>query len=203
MIFRRRRLALSLLLSPIACLFGVSVAIVVAGVNDHLHAADLAVVLGSKVNTDGRPSLMLKARLDHAIALYRKGGYFKLVLVSGGLGREGYDEASVMRAYLVTHGVPPDAILEDHEGYTTWMTAKNTAHLMAERHLKSVLVISQYFHMARCRLAFEKFGVAFVYTSHATFWSARDFYSVPREAAGYLAYAMRKPDEIDSATEAD
>ncbi len=73
MIFRRRRLALSLLLSPIACLFGVSVAIVVAGVNDHLHAADLAVVLGSKVNTDGRPSLMLKARLDHAIALYRKG----------------------------------------------------------------------------------------------------------------------------------
>jgi vancomycin permeability regulator SanA len=196
MAVRKRSLALSLFLSPLIVLFGASVAIVFAGLNDHLHAADLGVVLGSKVNRDGRPSVMLQARLDHAIELYRE-GYFKLVLVSGGHGKEGYDEAVVMAQYLEAHGVPSDAILEDHDGTTTWMTARNTAQIMAGRHCKSVLVVSQYFHMARCRLAFEKFGVSPVYTSHARFWSVRDLYSVPREAIGYVAYAMRRPDERD------
>jgi len=199
--FRRKVLTPLLAIASLALIAGY-LPVITAGLHDNLHAADLAVVPGSKVNPDGRPSLMLQARLDHAIDLYRH-NYFKLVLVSGGRSREGYDEADVMRDYLITHGVPRDVILEDHDGYTTWMTAKNTAHLMAGRHLKSVLVISQYFHMARCRLAFEKFGVAPVYTSHATFWSIRDLYSVPREAVGYVAYALRKPDEIDSLTEAD
>jgi vancomycin permeability regulator SanA len=194
MILRKNRFVISLILSPFVSLLGASLAIIVAGVNDDLHAADLAVVLGSKVNSDGQPSLMLRARLDHAVALYRK-GYFKLVLVSGGRGKEGYDEAVVMGKYLAANGVPGPLILEDHDGTTTWMTAKNTARIMGERHLKSVLVVSQYFHMARCRLALEKFGIGTVYTSHAPFWSVRDFYSVPREAVGYLAYAMRKPDE--------
>ncbi len=202
MIFRRPRLVLSLVLSPFAVLGVASLSIIIAGLDDDLHAADLAVVLGSKVNTDGQPSLMLKARLDHAIALYWR-GYFKLVLVSGGHGREGYDEAAVMGDYLAAHGVPRAAILEDNTGNTTWMTAKNTARILSARHLKSVLVVSQYFHMARCRLALEKFGVAPVYTSHATFWSVRDLYSVPREAAGYAVYVLRKPEETDAALETD
>ncbi len=96
MFFRQRRLILSLAVSPLLVLAGASLAIVLAGLNDHLHAADLGVVLGSKVNPDGRPSLMLQARLDHALELYRR-GYFKLVLVSGGLGREGYDEPGGLR----------------------------------------------------------------------------------------------------------
>ncbi len=83
------------------------------------------------------------------------------------------------------------------------MTAKNTARILSEHHLQSVLVVSQYFHMARCRLAFEKFGIAPVYTSHATFWSVRDFYSIPREAAGYVAYTLRKPDETNAITVTD
>jgi vancomycin permeability regulator SanA len=179
------------ILSQLIVLFGASLGVILAGLSDNLHAADLAVVLGSKVNPDGRPSLMLQARLDQAIKLYRE-GCFKVVLVSGGRGREGYDEATVMGQYLESHGVPHDAILEDNDGATTWMTAKNTARIMVGHHLKSVLIISQYFHIARCRLAFEKFGIAPVYTSHATFWSIRDFYSVPREAVGYVSYAMRK-----------
>src|SRR5271170_2363376 len=106
-----------------------------------------------------------------------------------------------MRDYLAVHGVPRDAILENNDGYTTWMTAKNTARIMSDRHLKSVLVVSQYFHMARCRLAFERFGVAPVYTSHATFWSVRDFYFMPREAVGYAAYVLRNTDATDATPE--
>ncbi len=202
MIYRKRRFIASLVLSPFVALVITSLAIAVTGLDDNLHAADLAVVLGSKVNRDGLPSTGLQARLDHAIALYHR-GYFKQVLVSGGHGREGFDEAVVMRQYLEAHGIPSNAILEDDDGYTTWMTARNSARIMEERHLKSVLVISEYFHMTRCKLAFEKFGISPVYTSHAPFWSVRNFYSVPREVAGYLVYSLRKPDEVDSRTEMD
>jgi SanA protein len=96
MSFRKRKLAVALFLSPLFLLIAASIAIVIAGLNDNLHAADLAVVPGSKVRPDGQPSLMLRARLDHAVDLYRK-GYFKLVLVSGGHGWEGYDEPAVSR----------------------------------------------------------------------------------------------------------
>jgi vancomycin permeability regulator SanA len=192
MFLRRRRLALLLLYSPPIVLGVASLAIVLAGLDDRLHPADLAVVLGSKVRPDGQPSEMLRARLDHAVKLYRE-GYFKLVLVSGGHGKEGYDEPAVMKHYLEAHGIPRDAILEDNDGITTWMTARNTARIISSRHLKSVLVISQYFHMPRCRLAFERFGIDPIYESHAPFWSVRDLYSVPREVAGYADYAMRHP----------
>jgi len=173
------------------------VAIVFAGLNDNPHAADLAVVLGNKVQPDGTPSEMLKARLDHTVNLYRQ-GYFKLILVSGGHGKEGYDEPVVMRRYLEANGVPSDAILEDNEGYTTWRTAQNTARLLNDRHLNSVLIVSQYFHLPRCRLAFAKFGIEPIYASHAPFWSIRDLYSVPREVIGFCAYYSRNANQVES-----
>ncbi len=178
--------------SIVACL-----AIILKGLDDDTHPADLAVVLGNKVNPDGTPSPMLKARLDQALNLYRQGG-FKLILVSGGHGREGYDEPIVMRHYLESNGVPSDSIFEDNGGNTTWQTAQNTAQFLRTHHLMSVLIISQYFHIARCQLAFAKFGISPIYTSHANYWSIRDFYSVPREVIGYIAYLMRSAKSADT-----
>jgi vancomycin permeability regulator SanA len=167
-----------------------SLPIVLAGLHDNLQPADAAVVLGSKVNADGHPSVMLQARLDHAVALYYR-GYFRLILVSGGHGKEGYDEPSVMRRYLEARGIPPDCILEDDAGNTTWLTAQHTARLVQDEHLHSILIVTQYFHMPRCRLAFARAGIRPVYWSHARFWSIRDIYSVPREAVGCIYYLVR------------
>ena len=167
-------------------------AVVGSGLHDNLHAADLTVVLGNKVRPDGQPSQALKARLDHTVRLYQQ-GYCKLILVSGGHGKEGYDEPVVMRNYLEEAGVPSTIIFEDNGGSNTWHTAQNTAAFMKERHLSSVLVVSQYFHLPRCRLALYECGVASVYTSHAPYWSVRDFFSVPREVVGLAGYALRLP----------
>jgi len=179
-----------------------SVVVTCAGWNDNLHAADLAVVLGNKVEPDGQPSPALQARLDHAVDLYRQ-GYFKLVLVSGAHGKEGYDEPSVMRRYLEANGVPHDAILEDNDGSNTWKTARNSARILNERHLQSVLIISQYFHLPRCRLAFAKFGIQPIYVSPARYWSIRDLYSVPREVIAYVVYSLRAANPRDSSTISD
>ena len=162
------------------------------GLSEKPRPADLAVVLGSKVYPNGTPSPALQSRLDEAVRLYRK-GYFKLVLVSGAHGREGYDEPVVMRRYLEAHGIPSPAIIEDNAGTNTWLTAQNTAALMKDRHLQSALIISQYFHLPRCRLAFARFGIPGVSASASTYWSLRDLYSLPREVIAYPVYAWRKP----------
>jgi vancomycin permeability regulator SanA len=174
-----------------ALFFLACLVLVLDGLNDRLHAADLAVVLGNKVNPDGLPSIMLKARLDHTVELYHQ-GYFKIILVSGGHGKEGYDEAAVMRTYLEAAGLPHESIYEDSNGKTTWDTAQDTANFMQQHRLQSALIISQYFHLPRCRLAFAKQGIAPLYWSHAPFWSVRDLYSVPREVIGYADYYLRR-----------
>jgi len=160
------------------------------GWRDRLGKADLGLVLGSKVETNGKPSLRLQARLNRTLELYRD-GYFPDVIVSGGLGKEGFDEAKVMRDYLVTHGIPQEHIIVDSEGVTTFASAQNTRRIAQQRKSASVMAISQYFHLPRTRLALQRCGIATVYTAHAHWFELRDLYSVPRELAGYLSYAFR------------
>jgi vancomycin permeability regulator SanA len=170
--------------------------LVMAGLNDHLGKADAALVLGSKVEPNGTPSARLQARLDRALELYRA-GYFSTIIVSGGMGREGFDEAKVMKDYLVAHGVPPDQLIVDSDGVTTFASARNTARMAHERNFHSVLVVSQYFHVPRSRLALERFGISSVYSAHAHYFEWRDVYSAPRELLGYLRYFFRHYDPVN------
>jgi uncharacterized SAM-binding protein YcdF (DUF218 family) len=165
-------------------------AVVIGGQFDHVGKSDLAVVLGTKVEGDGQPSLALKARLDEALILYRR-GLSPLVMVSGAHGREGFDEGTVMKRYLVAHGVPEAAVIADNEGVNTWATARNAKALMQARGLHSATVVSQYYHVPRTRLAFAKRGVKPLYWAHARYWSWRDFYAVPREVAGWGEYLFK------------
>jgi vancomycin permeability regulator SanA len=167
--------------------FLASMLLVAAGLRDEIHEADVAVVLGNTVNQDGTPSNRLAARLDMAVELYRR-GLFKNVVVSGGVGREGFDEAEVMKDYLVNQGVPRASIVVDSLGVTTAATAKNTAALAKLHGWSRVLVVSQYFHIPRCRLALSQAGLAPVFSAHARYFELRDVYSIFREVIGYAAY---------------
>jgi vancomycin permeability regulator SanA len=166
-------------------------ALVVFGLNDRLAPSDVALVLGNKVELDGKPSVRLQARLDRTLELYRS-GYFPEIIVSGGVGREGFDEGLVMRDYLVANGVPSEHIMVDSRGDTTFASARNTAEIVRQHHFRSVLVVSQYFHIARSYLALSRFGVSQVNHAHAHFFEWRDFYSAPRELIGYLSYRWRR-----------
>ena len=167
--------------------FLASMLLVAAGLRDEIHEADVAVVLGNTVNPDGTPSHRLAARLDMAVELYRR-GLFKNVVVSGGVGREGFDEAEVMKDYLVNRGVPRASIVVDSLGVTTAATARNTAALAKLHGWSRVLVVTQYFHIPRCRLALSQAGLAPVFSAHARYFELRDVYSIFREVIGYAAY---------------
>lgn len=160
------------------------------GLHDELKHADVAVVLGSKVELDGKPSNRLKARLDRTVELYQA-KWFSAIIVSGGVGKEGFDEAAVMRDYLVESGIPADVILLDSKGVNTAATAANAQPLMKQHDWRSVLVVTQYFHVTRSVLAMRQAGTAEVYSAGARYFEWRDLYSIPRELVGYAAYWFR------------
>jgi uncharacterized SAM-binding protein YcdF (DUF218 family) len=185
------------LLVPLAVLsasFLVAAALLAAdGLRDEIHPADVAIVPGNTVERDGQPSARLRARLDKTLELYR-GGLFGHVIVSGGVGVEGFDEAEVMKRYLVSRGVPEARVIADGGGATTYLTARNAAEIMKRNEWRSALVVTQYFHVARTRLAVESCGVGPVYSAHAEYFELRDMYSLAREVIGYGAYLVRRYD---------
>ena len=186
--FRRAARLISTLAFLAVPAFAIGAALIAwDGLHDRLGKADVGVVLGNKVEPNGQPSFDLATRLDEARDLYRQ-GYFPIVIVSGGVGPGGYDEPAAMRAYLVRQGVPDGAIVLDRGGVNTRATAVDTAGWMRARGVGRALVISQFFHLSRSRLAFERCGVRTIYTAHGRRFSSRDVYGLGRDTAGYLVY---------------
>ncbi|MFM1654068.1 YdcF family protein [Brevibacillus sp. B_LB10_24] len=165
------------------------IAISIDGLTDEKQQVDAGVVLGNKVETDGRPSERLRYRLEKAVELYQD-GYFPYIIVSGGVGAEGFDEAKVMKQYLVQKGIPSDKILTDSMGVNSMMTAQNTRKIADDMGLESVMVITQFYHISRTKLAFSKLGFAEVYSAHANYFEVRDVYSLFREFFAYYKYLI-------------
>ncbi|RZJ29064.1 MAG: YdcF family protein [Brevundimonas sp.] len=159
----------------------------VDGLTDEVRRSDVAVVLGSKVNPDGTPSPRLAARLGRALDLYR-GGWTRRIIVSGGTGVEGVPEGTAMKRWLVARGVPDHAIIVDDQGVDTRATARNAAVLMRTHDLHSAIVVSQYFHIPRTKLAFAQEGLPGVGSAHPDYFEPRDLYSLAREIPGYASY---------------
>lgn len=163
------------------------VIIIFDGLTDEIEKSDVIVILGNKVNQDGSLSLRLKSRLDKGLELYND-SMAPIIFVSGGLGKEGYYEGSVMARYLISEGVDSLAIIIDNKGNTTQLTANNFRQYFSEKH--SVTVVSQYYHISRTKLAFRNVGVETVYGVHSSYFEVRDTYSLFREFFGYYKYLI-------------
>lgn len=164
--------------------------IIYDGLTDDHVTADAAVILGSKVNQDGSLSPRLNARIQRGYDLYRAGKVQKLV-VSGGVGKEGFEEGTVMAAYLTLLGVPHDDIIIDNAGNNSYLTAVNYKAIAKANNLKSVIVVSQYFHITRTKMIFRKVGIENVSGAHADHFEWRDIYSTAREVPAYYSYWLR------------
>ena len=167
------------------------VTIVLFGVMSKAEKSDLIVVLGSKVEENGEPAKRLKYRLDKGAELFRE-GTADAIIVSGGLGKEGYDEAAVMAEYLIKKGISPTAIIQDNQGLNTYASAQNCLRIMEPQEAESIIIVSQYFHLLRSQIAFKRMGIKNVSVeSSDLFFEWRDFYSVPREIVGLYYYLVR------------
>jgi uncharacterized SAM-binding protein YcdF (DUF218 family) len=136
----RRPRPLRALLGATCVLTGVAwlgslAAVVLTAHHDAATRADAIVVLGA-AQYDGRPSPVLRARLDHAVALYH-GGFAPRLIVTGGNRRgDRATEAGVGRQYALARGVPDSAILIESEGRSTRESLRAAAVLL--RHARSL-----------------------------------------------------------------
>lgn len=105
---------------------------------------DAILVLGAGLK-NGKPSPVLKDRLDTAYEAYIKGASSKII-VSGDHGRKYYDEVNVMKDYLISKGVPSDNIFMDHAGFSTYDTIYRAKEIFL---CNKVLIITQKFHIFR------------------------------------------------------
>ena len=157
-----------------------SIYLLIDGLNNSNQKADIAVILWNKVNEDGTLSERLKARMSCGLELYKK-GQVKQILVSGGLGKEGHYEGTKMKEYLLKNHVPDSVIFVDNKGNNTQLTVLNTLKLQKRIHFKSIIVVSQYYHLTRTKMLFKKVGFNNVKSSSPTYFEIKDFYSIFRE----------------------
>lgn len=154
---------------------------------DERHAADVIVVLGA-AQYNGRPSPVLKARLDHAVALFRA-GLAPRVVVTGGMGTgDRMSEATVGHRYLRAQAVPDSAIIVRPDGRTTDASMRSVAEWMHEREFGRALLVSDPFHMARLRIEARRAGLQ-AFTSPTR---TSPIISGSRTEAGYLALEALK-----------
>lgn len=154
------------------------------GLTDNGKVADAAIVFGNKVNEDGTLSSRLQARLDQAVVLY-KDQRVPAIIVSGGLGKEGFWEAEKMKEYLLLKNIPETAIIVDNYGNDTELTVKNSLTIMQAKGWKSAISVSQFFHQTRIKMLFRKAGLTNIESSTPDFFAFGDGYSTVREFVGF------------------
>ena len=152
MIRSLRRLLLAILVGVAIAYIVSFVMVLVVSRRDDRQKADAIVVLGA-AQYNGRPSPVLKARLDHAVELFTA-DLSPLIVVTGGTAQgDSESEATVSRRYLLSHGIPDRAVIVRPEGRSTVASMEAVGKWLEERELRSVLLVSDPFHM--CRLRFE------------------------------------------------
>ena len=114
---------------------------------DDAAPADAICVFGA-AEYDGRPSPVYRARLDHALELYRQ-GIAPLVITLGGWGGDQYSEGSVGRAYLISEGVPESAIIAETESRDTEESARRVAVIARVNGLRRLVIVSDGTHLFR------------------------------------------------------
>ena len=152
-----RRFLLVALLAVLAIWLISGSAVLLWSSRDEAQPAQAIVVLGA-AQYAGRPSPVLRARLDHALDLWNR-RLASLLILTGGTGPgDTTSEAAVGRNYARTHGVPDTAILIENEGRTTSESMRAVAGMLEARGLQTALLVSDPFHMLRLRILARRFG---------------------------------------------
>jgi uncharacterized SAM-binding protein YcdF (DUF218 family) len=128
------------------------------GARDMARPADAIVVLGA-AQYAGRPSPVLKARLDHALILWKRGLARRMVLTGGRGTGDTISEAAVGRRYVMKAGLADSLILLENEGRTTFASLDAVAVIMKKEGLERAILVSDPFHMLRLRILASRLGV--------------------------------------------
>ncbi len=182
-------------MTAILALFGylvfVSAQIGRQSTRDEARAADAILVLGA-AEYRGRPSPVLRSRLDHALSLYKKKMAPVLITTGGAGGDPDFTEGGVGRSYLIEHEVPSEAIIVEPEGETTAHSIAAAGEIMERNSLTSCILVSDGYHIYRAKKMLESRGIQ-VYGSPRQSnprGGPSEWWLYFRQAGGYLWWAL-------------
>jgi uncharacterized SAM-binding protein YcdF (DUF218 family) len=161
---------------------------------DEAQPADVILVLGA-AEYRGRPSPVLKARLDHALDLYRRHLAPRMMTTGGAGGDPVFTEGDVGRDYLTSQGVAPEAIVVEREGASTVASTALAGEIMRRMGLQSAIVVSDGYHIYRVKKMLEGKGLT-VYGSprpERVRDSLRERWNYVKQAVGYLLWSCGVP----------
>jgi len=161
-------------------------------------AAQVALVPGAGITTDGRPTLALRDRIDGAIELYRA-GKVKKILMSGDNSTIYYNEPGAMANYAISQGIPESDIVLDYAGRRTYDTCYRAKAIFG---LESVIITTQKYHLPRMVFLCEQLGLnasgipvkqSDYLLNHYVFWNVRE---VLATLSAYIDIYILKPEPI-------
>ncbi len=125
---------------------------------DQRVPVDAIIVLGA-AHYNGRPSPVLRARVDHGLQLLRARLAPTIVVTGGTHPGDTESEAEVSRRYLAAAGVADSVVVSLPTGQTTEETMTAVGTWSSRRHVRSVLLVSDGFHLARLRFEAARLGL--------------------------------------------
>src|SRR5260370_20456905 len=153
--------------------------------------ADVIIVLGA-AEYRGKPSPVLKARLDHALWLYYQKMSPRILTTGGSGGDPVFTEADVSRDYFVRRGIPSEAIIVEDEGATTMQSTATAGEIMRRMGLKSCIVVSDGYHIFRAKKMLEFRGLEVYGSPRPTVpqgsWREKGLFL--RQAVGYALWPI-------------
>ncbi|HUP05407.1 MAG TPA: YdcF family protein [Bryobacteraceae bacterium] len=156
---------------------------------DEARPADVILVMGA-AEYSGRPSPVLRARLDHALELYRRKLAPRILTTGGAGGDARYTEGGVERSYLISKGVPPDAVVVEDTGESTVHSVAMATEIMRRMGLHSAIVVSDGYHIFRVRRMLEADGVTAYGSPRKESSPPREAWNCVRQAIGYLLWRV-------------
>ncbi len=158
-----------------------------------LHPADAIVIFGA-AEYSGRPSPVLRARLDHALDLFHR-GLAPVIITTGGAAADPiFSEGGVGRDYLMHHGVPERSLIAETQGRDTAESAVRVGVIMRANGLHSCVAVSDAYHVFRIRKLLEREGIGPVYVAPRPESKPRSLWqrtiAVLRESTSYLFWRV-------------
>ncbi len=186
----KRGAAIVVFLALLALLVNTTVTIFRYARLDEAQAADAIVIFGA-AEYRGKPSPILKARLDHALSLYNRKLATRILTTGGAGGDPVFTEGEVSRDYLIHRGVPSESISVEEEAHTTAQSAFTIAEMMRRMNLRSCIVVTDGYHIYRVKrmLAREGFTVFGSPRPSEARSDLRYWYLCARQAAAYLLWS--------------
>jgi uncharacterized SAM-binding protein YcdF (DUF218 family) len=167
--------------------------IIEAASQQEVPHADAIVVFGA-AEYSGRPSPVLKARLDHALDLFHRGVAPVVITTGGAASDPKFSEGGVGKDYLMRHGIPERSLIAETQGRDTAESAVRVGVIMHANSLHSCVAVSDAYHVFRIRKLLEHEGIGHVYIAprpdsrpHGVF---QRVLAVLREATSYLLWRI-------------